>query len=45
MVPTNTWKDKRIMAEESRAADEMISDANSENNRDASSDMDVDQGG
>ena len=43
MVPT--WREKRIAEELSRTADDTISDANSENNRDASDDMDVDQGG
>ena len=45
MLPTKTWREKRIAEELSRTADDTISDANSENNRDASNDMDVDQGG
>ena len=43
MVPT--WREKRIAEELSRTTNDTISDANSENNRDASNDMDVDQGG
>jgi hypothetical protein len=36
-----TWKEKRIVAEENN---DMVADGNSENNRDAPTDIDVDQG-
>jgi hypothetical protein len=36
-----TWKEKRIVEEENN---DMVADRNSENNRDAPTDIDVDQG-
>ena len=41
MVPTKTWKEKRIAAEENKNTDEMNVDQNSENKDDAPTDMDV----
>ena len=41
MMPTKTWKEKRIVAEENNNADDIIVAENSENNGDAPTDMDV----
>jgi hypothetical protein len=46
MVPPNmTWKVKRIIIDENRNVDDTVTSRNSENNRDAPSAMNVDQGG
>jgi hypothetical protein len=40
-----TWRKKQITMEENIHADDKVADKNSKNNRDAPTDMDVDQGG
>ncbi|XP_044392142.1 uncharacterized protein [Triticum aestivum] len=41
MMSTKTWKEKRIVAEENKNTDDIIIAENSENNKDAPTDMDV----
>jgi hypothetical protein len=45
IVPKVTWRKKCVANEVRRAADDIISNENSENNTDAPTDMDVDQAG
>jgi len=41
MIPTKTWKEKRIAAEENKNTDDTIIAENSENDKDVPTDMDV----